>query len=98
MTFAHAEAIALMDDGRFDEAAARLSRAAGENPTDHEALFLVGCLCFEGNEMDAQRAFSAALAAKPNDPAYKVFERIDRAKGTLVLTNFLNKIGRSHLK
>jgi tetratricopeptide (TPR) repeat protein len=82
MTHAHAEAIALMDGGRFDEAVARLSRAVGENPSDHEALFLVGCLCFEGNEMDAHRAFSAALAAKPGDPVYALFENLARIKLT----------------
>lgn len=82
MTFAHADAVALMDGGRFDEAVARLSRAVGENPSDHEALFLVGCLCFEGNEMDAHRAFSAALAAKPGDPAYALFENLARIKMT----------------
>jgi hypothetical protein len=82
MSGGHAEAVALMDRGRFDEAMTLLTRAIGDDATDHEALFLVGCLCFEGNEIDAHRAFVAALAARPGDRIYGLFAELAQKKLT----------------
>jgi tetratricopeptide (TPR) repeat protein len=80
VTDGHADAIALIDAGEFDDAVEYLTRAVAVNARDHEALFLIGCLCFEGNEVDAQRAFSAAADASPDDLAYRLFERLAQIK------------------